>query len=437
MQPAFQTRVLYVLLLFFFLIPPAADRVLAETVSGESASDKNTAKEQEYHTPLAGEPFHTTLFGHPVDIPARSRDDVTSITLGAIGYIPNLASNSGLPVASLFLRRIFGDGWVRAQISGVINEVDLVKSFGRFEILGRFENNTIPFAEKGIRDNTEVKESSVTWGTLSTLLGAGLRFPVAPYQFDNEFRMQLYGRIGYLYSQPTDDTPPGVILPPDTMLLGVRLQVRYDGLRRNLLELPHYGHAAGFQLDYVHRNRWSDFGNAEVTFKKEDTQEYETLTAYWVGAFGIPGLSEKNRILGGIHIGISKANQMDRFNAFRFVTGPFAAETDEIPKPNYPGALYNELTASEYVLVDILYRRELLFFTFLHLRSSFIWANRGTVIASNQIGYKSRAGENLSAALTTGFFWKSQLFLQYAWDSGFLRDGKTGSIITLMLSKPF
>ncbi len=152
---------------------------------------------------------------------------------------------------------------------------------------------------------------------------------------------------------------------------------------------------------------------------------------------GIPGLSEKNRILAGIHLGIAKKNQMDRFNAFRFVTGPFAAETDEVAKPNYPGALYNELTASGYFLVDIVYRRELLFFTFLQLRSSFIWANRGSVIASNQIGFKSRAGENLSAALTTGFFWNSQLFLEYAWDSGFLRDGKAGSILTLMWSKSF
>jgi hypothetical protein len=57
------------------------------------------------------------------------------VTLGAIGYIPNMASNSGLPVGSLFLRRMFEDGWFRAQISGALNEVDLVKSFGTFELL--------------------------------------------------------------------------------------------------------------------------------------------------------------------------------------------------------------------------------------------------------------------------------------------------------------
>jgi hypothetical protein len=73
------------------------------------------------------------------------------------------------------------DTRLRAVASGVVNEVDVARSFGNFELLGRFENYTIPFfSEKGIQNNNEINQSSVKWGTLSAFFGTGLRFPVAP-----------------------------------------------------------------------------------------------------------------------------------------------------------------------------------------------------------------------------------------------------------------
>ncbi len=161
------------------------------------------------------------------------------------------------------------------------------------------------------------------------------------------------------------------------------------------------------------------------------------ISAYWLGAFGIPGLSEKNRVVAAVHGGAAETKSMDRFNAFRLSGGPFAAEAMDIRRPNYPGAFYENTRVAKYLLANLEYRREIFFFLFLHIRGTFIWADHETIVASNQIGFKQATGGSGSVALTTGFFWNSQIFLQYAMDSGFLRDGETGSTVTLLWSKSF
>lgn len=414
-----------------------AEEAPAETVAQEEKGTGTQSDDGEYHTPLAGEPFHTIFFGHPIDIPRRDRGNQTALELGGGLYAPNLGDTAAFPILALYLKRMRADIRLRVVGSGFVNEVDVAKSLGNFELLGRFENSTIPFGETEIQNNINVQESSVEWGTLSAFLGAGLRFPVAPYQVDNDLRLQLFGRVGYLYSHPTSDTGPDVTLPPDTMLYGLKLRGRYDGFRRNLLDLPHAGTAAGFDLDFVHRDHWSDFGNSVVTFKKEDTQDFLKFSVYGLGAFGIPGLSEKNRLIMGIHAGLADKKSIDRYNAFRLSSGPFADETDDLPRPDYPGALYAQTFVSEYFLINLEYRRELFFFIYLHLRGTFIWADRATIIGGNQIGFKSDDGQSASIGLTSGFFWDSHLHLQYARDSGFLRDGKPGNSMLLLWSKPF
>lgn len=44
-------------------------------------------------------------------------------------------------------------------------------------------------------------------------------------------------------------------------------------------------------------------------------------------------------------------------------------------------------------------------------------------------------GEVASVGLTTGFFWNSELYLEYAWDSGFLRNGRSGSGVLVLWAK--
>ena len=232
---------------------------------GEPAPHNTDGK---YHTPLAGEPFHLEFMGRSIVIPARDRGNLASLQLGGTFYFSELTDTTVEPLFALYMRRTWEQSRVRIVASGLVNEADGAKSFGHPEFLARFENYTIPFSEKGFRRNEGVDESSLKWGTLSAFLGAGLRYPVAPYQVDNDLRLQVLGRVGYLYSKETSETGPDVKLPPDTMLYGVKLRGRYDGIRRNLMELPHTGMAAGFDLDFVYRENWADYGNRSITFKK-------------------------------------------------------------------------------------------------------------------------------------------------------------------------
>jgi len=402
-----------------------------------SGPDHPTVKkdDEKYHTPLAGEPLHLEFLGRSIDIPARDRGNESFLEMGGSFYFPDMTDSTTIPLFALYIKRTWERARLRLVLSGIVNDGEAVRSFGKFELIGRFENYTNPFKETGFRHNEEIKQSSVKWGTLSGFLGAGLRYPVSPYQVDNDLRLQLFSRVGYLYSKRTGDTDSDVKLPPDTILYGIKLRGRYDGIRRNLMELPHTGMAAGFDLDFVHRNKWADHGNPYVRFRKGDSQDYFMLSGYALGAFGIPGLSEKNRILTSLHGGLIDKKGADRYNAFRLSGGSFAQEAYDLCRPNYPGAL--DTIVSEYLMVNLEYRRELLPFLYLQLRGTFTWADRSTVIGVNQIGFKGDSGQTASMAVTSGFFWNSQLYIEYAWDTGFLRDGKPGSSLTFLWSKSF
>jgi hypothetical protein len=433
---------IFILVLVILILPFRSKHDLAfagqeHTQAIHSGLNDPEAKKTDgkYHTPLAGEPLHLELMGRSIDIPARDRGNQSSLELGGTIYVPDITDMSLIPMFALYIRRTWERTRLRLVASGIVNDAEGAMSFGNLDFLGSFENYTNPYREAGFRRNEEVKQSSVKWGTLSGFLGLGLRYPVSPYQVDNDLRLQLLSRVGYLYSKQTSETDPDVKMPPDTMLYGVRLRGRYDGMRRNLMELPHNGTAAGFDLDFVHRENWANYGNPSVRFKKEDSQNYFILSGYVMGAFGIPGLSEKNRGLASVHGGLIDKKSADRYNAFRLNGGPYAQDTDDLYRPNYPGAL--DTIVSEYLMVNLEYRRELLPFLYLQLRDTLTWADRSTVIGLSQIGFKSDNGQTPSIAVTSGFLWNSQLYIECAWDSGFIRDGKPGSTLTVLWSKSF
>lgn len=393
-----------------------------------------------YHTPLAGEPYTTTVLGKTISIPARDRENVLSLTLGANFYVPDVGGDTALPIAALYWRHRWDSWWIRSIIGVFVNEIDAAKSFGRFQLLGHFENNTVPFADTEVKDGKEVKSSAVNWGTVAGWLGGGIRIPVAPYQSDNDLRLQLFYQGGYFYDKRTSDTGLNVVLPPDTFFQGLRFRVRYDGLRRNIMELPHDGWAAGTDLEYTYREKWSDSTFGTLLYKKDDTREYLKLSGYLIGAAGIPWLSERHRFVGYLHGGVSPVGRLDRFSAFRAGGGPFPNETDDLYRLPYPGALFNDFPVSDYVVGTLEYRYELLFFMYLHLRATFAWgANRPDYADSEGINLKltSADGEAFSIGLTTGFFYDSQLYLEYAYDNKFLRNGTSGSSCMLLWSKSF
>jgi hypothetical protein len=393
-----------------------------------------------YHTPLAGEAYTSTFLGRTIAIPSRNRQNIRSLTLGANIYAPAVGGNNALPIAALYWRNQSEEWWLRSVIGVFVNEVDVARNFGRFQLLGHFDNNTIPFADTEIKDGQEVTSSSVVWGTVSGWLGAGIRIPVAPFQSDNDLRLQLYYQAGYFYDNRTSDTGPNVLLPPDTFFQGLRFRARYDGLRRNIMELPHEGWAAGGDLELTFREKWSDSTFGDLLFTKSDTQKYLKLSGYLLGASGIPLLSERHRFVGYLHGGISPLGKLDRFSAFRAGGGPFPSESDDLYRLPYPGALFNDFPVSDYVVGTLEYRYELLFFMYLHLRATLAWgANRPDYSGAEglQLKLSSADGEAFSVGLTTGFFYDSQLYLEYAYDNNFLRNGTSGSSFMLLWSKSF
>jgi len=378
--------------------------------------------------------------GRKVDVEAMDRGNIMALTLGGTYYTPKQGSIAGSPIGAFYLKKTWESSRTRNIISIAVNDLEYEKSFGNLELAMRFDNNTIPGGQTETLNNQEIKSSSVEWGNLFASIGPGLRYKVAPFQADNDLRLQLLGRVGYAYANRTDDTAATTVLPPDTMLYGVKLRGRYDGMRRNLLELPHAGFAAGFDLDYLHRDKWSDFGAPSLKYlvKKSDTQDFAQYSGYLFGVAGIPGMSEKNRMLVSLHGGTMEKKSADRFNCFRIGGGPLPGESDDLYRPDYPGTMFNNVLVSQYGMAAVEYRRELTFFLYAHLRGTFIWADRVTVDGSTgQVGFKSDSGEAATIGFDSGFFWNSSIYVDYSWDSGFIRNGESGSGLLLTWNKSF
>ena len=402
----------------------------------QPASQAPVDKHGEYHTPLAGDELNTSFLGHPVHIPARNREDVLAIiTLGGIYFHPRLGGADALPMGALYWRQRWEKYNVRTVASIVQNELDLTRSFGEFELLGHFENETIPYPTAEIVNGREVKESSILWGTVSGWLGAGWRKKVAPFHIDNDLKLQAFYHAGYLYSKPTSDTGANVRLPPDTYVHGLRFRARYDSFSRNLMELPHEGWAGGMDLELTRRNTWSDANYGGLDLSGDSTRDYVRFSGYLSGAVGIPWLSERNRLLASVYGGFAPGHNLDRFSAFQIGGGPFPSENVDLIRHPYPGAMFNQFYVSDYAIGTVEYRRELLFFLYLHLRETFMWANRN-IFSSQQLFSQAR-GNAFSVGLTSGFFWQSQLYLEFTRDNGILRNGASGNSMLLLWSKIF
>ncbi|HEY6838440.1 MAG TPA: hypothetical protein VI389_06835 [Geobacteraceae bacterium] len=359
-----------------------------------------------------------------------------AISLGGTLYSPRVGSDIATPIAALYWKRHREPDRLRAVIGLFVNEIDASRNFGTWELLGRWENETLPVPSTEIANDNEVKGSSLLWGTFSGFVGAGVRYPVAPFQVDNDFRLQFFFQGGYLYSQPTGDTAPTVKLPPDTPLYGLKLRGRYDGMQRNLMELPHRGISWGFDLDMVRRSRWGDANYGGNLFRGSDTRDYLKLAGYLYAASGIPGMSERNRFIVAVHGGLAPDHDLDRFSAFRIGGGPFPNEADDMHRPYYPGALYNQFPASDFILANFEYRRELLFFLYLHLRGTIIFGKRMD-FHSQALSFRRDRGEAFSSGITCGLPGNSQLYLEYGYDQEVLRDGRSGSSFLLLWSKEF
>lgn len=389
-----------------------------------------------YHTPLAGEALHGVIMGKRVDIPARDRGNVTALMLGGVLYSPPQGDTSVTPLGALFVKRMWPSSRTRDVVSIFLNDLEYDRSFDHLELVTRLDTNTIPVAQREVVNNRAIDASQVIWGTAVASIGPGLRYKVAPFQVDNDLRLQLLAKLGYFYADKTDATAPNLVLPPDTSLYGVKLRFRFDGMRRNILELPHQGVAAGFDLDYTHRAHWSNFGALPNGLsRKSDTQNYVQFDGYITAVGGIPGLSERNRVRFSLHAGTTSRDSADRYNAIWIGGDPLPTESGDLSRIDYPGATYNQVLVSHYALADLQYRRELAFYLYLQLRETFIWADRGTVTGNSRFVFRSARGWASTIGLDSGFLWDSVLSVGFSWDTGFLRNGHPGGGLIVTWNK--
>ena len=404
------------------------------------ALDLRAEDHGEYHTPLAGEPYQAEVGGKSISIPAKDRDNVRAINLGAAFFTPKVGDDWGLPFGAFYWKRHKGQWRSRAVISLLVNEVDAARDFGNFEILSHLDNDTVPLPTDEIIDGHEIKSTSIITGNFSAGAGIGYRLPVAPYQTDNALRLGLLYVAGYLYTGHVSDTGPDVRLPPSTFVHGFRLRADYDALRRNIMELPHEGWAGGAELELGRRNHWSDTTFGGTVFRENQTRDFLKFSAFFTGATGLPRLSERHRLIGIIHGGYAPKT-LDRFSAFRIGGGPFPSETDDLYRYWYPGAVFNQFPAADFVVATLEYRYEVLFFLYLHLRGTMAEINRPYFRQSSpsfsHLDFTHDYSGAVSLGITCGMPWDSQLYTEYTYDSRILRNGVPGSSFLFNWSKSF
>ena len=394
-----------------------------------------------YHTPIFGEPYHTEFMGEAVNVPKTDIGNITALTVGGSFYTPKQGSTAFQPIGAGFIKRTWEESRTRDTISIFVNSLEYERNLdhiNNLELVTLFENNNIPVAQKLTLNNREINATSLKYGNILGSIGPGLRYKVAPFTVDNNLDFQLLGRAGYFYVVRLSDTARNYQLPPDTMLYGAKFRTRYDGFQRNILGLPHEGWAAGLDIDYTDRNNWSDTGIPGVGFRNQDqTQRYAQGSMYvdWVG--GVPGMSEKNRIFASVHGGGMDKHSTDRWNAFTIGGGPLPSESGDLYRVDYPGTMFNNIYVSDYVMSAIEYRREIFFFMYLHLRGTFIWAHQAQASTTNQVVFAAARGQAATVGLDTGFFWNSEVYLDYSHDSGFIRNGEPGSSVTFTWNKSF
>lgn len=406
-------------------------------------------QEAPYRTPRAGEGFETEVFGERIVVPRRDRGRTLALTLGAAAFDPPLVAGAVTPVFNVYWLRYWQSRRIYALFSGVFNRVEygehLWSSPGYphgplLEAVAAAENFTVPAPLLESRaSGRAARGSEVWWGRTSLDLGLGVRRGVFPFGFDNDGRIQLLARAEWDYFRRHEDTAPGAIVPDTTAALGGRLLLRLDGLERNLLELPHRGIAFGGAVDLLRRLDWREpgvRGPDGARLSAAGSANVLRASGYAFAALGVPGLSERHRLVAQVHAGWSPPGWVDRFSAFRLGAGPYQSEAFDLRRIAYPGAAFEQLAAQSYAIGGLTYRYELTFFTYLHARVLAAWGRIGEWDPTGwRLRFEPRSGLAYSAGVTTGFLWESQILIEYTFDTGLARDGREGHSVLLLWSK--
>lgn len=390
-----------------------------------------------YRTPRSGEGVRASLFGDPIEIPARDR---RSVRAWQVGVADALAADDGAaPLASLYAwehpdERLL----VRASLVGVYDQLTVAATApsGRDALL-TFENWTLPWATGEQVDGVVDDREELFWGYVRVGAGIGHRSTVAPGNQENQLASDLLVEPGVLYFGRGDRTDDGYQVPDSTVELRLRWLLRYDGVERNLLELAHAGVAFGADAVFGYRFASDAWGLPGVSLRDGD-RHYAQATAYWFGITGLPGfgaeVAETNRVLASVHVGLGDG--IDRFSAQRVGGGPDlrGAEFETSQRPWLPGAGYGEFFPDHYAIGSVGYRRELAFFAHLEVNGTVGWLDRDRAMPG---GYERRDDTlvAVSAQVSTGFVGRTLLQVGYGHNFDVVRDGRRGGDeVTVLLT---
>lgn len=444
-------RVLGLLLIGCSIVAPAG--IQAEEPASDGVAESRTAEHSNtldgaagaYRTPRAGEALEIEIFGRHVSVPERDRSHTNAVNLGSVIVAPNIGGQTVIPFAALYTRHYWEDGdrWLRAVLVGVHNEaifIDSAWNDSGFVYGASWFNDTVPLGRTEVLRGRDVEDSEVKWGQLYGGVGFGWQTPVSPGYVDNKFLTWLSYDLGYFYADRTSNTGDRMVLPPDTPLHRLSFEIRYDAFERNLMELFHEGQGLFLRARYTHRVEWSDHGVApSVQFKESDTQDFVQLFGFGAMATGVPFLSERHRFTLSAGAGWMPEDAADRFSAFRIGGGPPSGESASIDRAVLPGALFDQVIMQRFVAGNIEYRYEVFPFLFFHLRGSFGLGNIPTDIdpVTGEVDFELEHSSMLSVAVTSGFFWKSEIYLEYAYNGGEIIRPESGHGVVVGWSKSF
>lgn len=385
-----------------------------------------TLADEDYRTPRAGEAHTGAVFGHQVDVPSRDRSKNTVLDLGLV-WIPDGPDKQQFnPFVSLFLWRNWDGGRqrFRAILVGLYDNIrwDFLPSKGPFELLVTFENFTPPFDRSEYVEGIRIRAEEMKWYKAHLGVGAGYRIPIAPAHQDNALEVALSYEPGYLWFNRGEKTDPAFIVPQDTYEGRIHLRFRADALERNFIELPHRGFAVGLDAVHARRAEWDDWGGPVLGFEDgAQGKEWNTLSLYAVAALPVPFVrSERHRLVLSVYGG--QARDVDRFSAFRVGGGPMTSDWEALSRPVLPAAALEEIASGAYGILNVEYRYELLFFSYLRVRGTLAQVDRLRFADGGGTVHRTEPMNSLAAGITTGFLWHSQLELAYAYNFGILRQ---------------
>jgi hypothetical protein len=417
--------------------------------SDSTARDKTAilAPDDEYHTPRAGQKLHgyVPLLGLDFEVPERDRSNVTAVSLGAAIYTPKVGDNAVIPFAALY----YTDSWaehrsrIRMILAGVVNFIDFFEGSWNdagIEFAASFENYTLPIPSSLEIEKKPLEDSEIYWGYVRAGLGLGWRTRITPWQVDNNVAFYFMYEPGVLYFRSTSNTADNYIVPKTTFEDRLHFRLRVDAMERNIMELRHDGWAGGFDGIYGYRHRWKDH-DFNGSFKEDDTQTYYYVSGYLTWAGGPSFLSERHRFIVSLYGGATIGDDLDRYSAPRLGGGPGGDESEALSRSPIPGARFDEFVVSNFLLGGIEYRFELLFFMYLHIKGM-IGPVRRMEFDANEHEVSLSKNEwvgSIGAALTTGFVWDSQLYIEYVHDRGLLHGEKRtdGHNVLISWSKAF